>query len=227
MHDYNVTEIRQGNSARSLPRAAEEPVGSLHGLGSRPPRRRTRGVRGQPARDRGRSPRTRLRRPVGAGGGPAGRRRDGARRPEDRRRDRRGPGLDDGAPRPTRRQGHHPRARRGGAGGRPRNAVGAGARAGRRADGRGRPARAPGLLSVRLGRRRQTERGRHVVAGRRVRRAQPDPQRAHRRGESGAPVAVGSRPVHGTRRGRLALRSRCRRHEMRADGDPRGRERPA
>ena len=58
------------------------------------------------------------------------------------------------------------------------------------------------------------------------RRAQPDPERPHRCREPRAEVAVGSRPLHGPRRGRLALRSGCGRHEMwawpRSSGRSRG-----
>ena len=67
-----------------------------------------------------------------------------------------------------------------------------------------------------------------------ARRPRPvaDPQRPRRRREPRAASPVGPRPLRGRPRGRLALRARRRRHEVRARGDPRrrragcGRSRP-
>ena len=102
--------------------------------------------------------------------------------------------VDDRAPRASRRPGHDPRARR--RPGRPScgRRCRARARAGRRADGRRGAARPPGRVAVRLGRRRQVQRRGDLGAGPSQRRAQPDPERPHRRREPRAEVAVGPRP---------------------------------
>ncbi len=83
-------------------------------------------------------------------------------------------------------------------------------------------ARPPARVTVRLGRRREGQRGRDVGGASGREGPFPDPERTHRRRLARADRAVGPRSVRRSRRGRLALRAGGRRHEVRAGGHARG-----